>query len=152
MTIKTGKAPIARHSRTVGFVLAGYWIVLFISTHIPLPSVKGLPQHSDKPVHSFAYMVLSYLIMLWFSARRPEGRGRYLLALAVTFCYGILDELLQYPVKSRTPDLFDLFADWIGSLTGLAGFALTRIAFRHWWTVNDEPPPEQRTGTGALGR
>jgi VanZ family protein len=140
MTTETGKAPISRYSRTIGFVLAGYWILLFISTHIPLSPVKGLPQHSDKPIHSFAYMVLSYLLMLWLSAGRPEVRGRYLLALAITFGYGILDELLQFPLKSRTPDFFDLFADWIGSLTGVAGFALTRLTFRQWWTVTGEPP------------
>ena len=113
------------NNNRVGFVyipLGIYWIVLFILTSIPsnsLPSLGGI----DKLEHFAAYAVLSFLIglaanfQLVFTLKQIE---LYLVAFSIALTYALLDELHQIPIRGRYFDWWDLFANFIGILLGLA--------------------------------
>lgn len=110
---------IARFTRWIAVVTVLYWLALFIGTHIPLRLPPGsLPKDGDKVVHFIAYLGLSYLLGLWFAAKRAMSARHYVLVFLVVAVYGALDELLQGPVN-RSPDLADWIADVLGGMTGL---------------------------------
>jgi VanZ family protein len=46
----------------------------------------------------------------------------------------VIDELLQIPVN-RTADIYDVCADMVGCVIGLAAFVLTRRLMPGWWDV-----------------
>ena len=113
------------NNNRVAFVyipLGIYWIVLFILTSIPsnsMPSLGGI----DKLEHFAAYTVLSFLIglaanfQLVFALKQIE---LYLVAFSIALTYALLDELHQIPIRGRYFDWWDLFANFIGILLGLA--------------------------------
>lgn len=118
-----------RYRRWILLVLAIYWIALFIGTHVPLGEVEGLPEHSDKGMHFGAYAGLAFLLGLWIGAGRPMRWRHYLAAFGIVAAYGILDELLQIPLESRSGDPYDLLADCIGATIGLAALFAVRTVF-----------------------
>ena len=111
--------------------VAGYWLLIFVTTHIPNPENLPTPDVSDKLLHFSAYFVLYGL----FSVRHrlltsdwPDGKrhGQFLLLLTI---YAVLDELLQLlPVVNRNADLLDGIADCGGLLT--AAFIVMLIQFQ----------------------
>ena len=107
--------------------LGGYWLTLFIATHVPDPEALagGVLDH-DKAIHAGAYFVLATL--LFITCRRtgvatslPVRLGLVTLALA----YGAFDEITQ-PSFGRTCSLYDWFADGTG-----IGLALLIDLWRH---------------------
>ncbi len=74
--------------------------------------------HVDKIVHATEYALLG---VLWIRSltrggvRKAHG-WRVLLAVSICILYGATDELHQMFVPNRTPDLYDLVADTVGSL------------------------------------
>lgn len=125
-----------RYRRWLVLTLAIYWIALFVGTHVPLGEVDALPQHSDKAMHFAGYAGLAFLFGLCLAATGPMSWRQYCLAFGVTAAYGVLDELLQIPLHSRTADLYDLFADWIGALVGLAAVFVLR-SMLVWYLTRD---------------
>lgn len=115
-----------RYRRWLFVVLAIYWIALFISTHVPLSEVEGLPEHADKGMHFGAYAGLAFLLGLYLGAGRPMRWRRYLAAFGIVIGYGVLDELLQIPLESRSGDPYDLLADAIGAAIGLGALFVVR--------------------------
>lgn len=110
------------HQRKITIVLlALYWPTLFVFAHIPIPQVVREAEVSDKGLHFFAYLVLTYLV--WYAIRgqkkvnwRGIGPWCILAGLAV---YGVLDEWTQSFVAGRTCDARDFVADMAGTLVGL---------------------------------
>lgn len=121
------------HRRLLTWLLAGYWVTLFVSTHMRMPNLGDLPRHSDKMMHFVAYAGLSFLLALrWSVARRLTWR-HYGIIFAITAVYAVIDELLQtIPALNRTGDPLDALADCCGSAIGLGLFALSRAAFRRY--------------------
>ena len=107
-----------------------YWSFLFVLTHIPIPQIFfGEMSPSDKTLHYFAYLVLSFL--LWFAispGKKVSWRkaGVWWVLFAVVW-YGVFDEWLQGYV-GRNPDIKDFFADLAGAVTGL--IVLSIFSFR----------------------
>jgi len=98
--------------------LAGYWLALFLSTHLPaLPGpmkVSGL----DKLAHCAAYAGLAFLFAaVWLGWKRHSWPVFAAIASGLAI-YGILDEISQVPV-GRTADVYDWFADLLGISLGL---------------------------------
>jgi hypothetical protein len=84
---------------------------------------------SDKSLHFMAYLVLIFLIWCAISPDKKVNWRKPAVwwVLLVTFCYGIVDELLQGVVVGRSCDIMDFFADLWGVLTGL--ILLTFLTF-----------------------
>jgi len=76
------------------------------------------------PGHILAYFVLGplfYLALQKYDHNRPFWK-----ALLLCFFYGITDEIHQYFVPTRCPDIFDLIRDLFGAGVGLAIVYLVR--------------------------
>lgn len=98
--------------------LAGYWILLFISTHIPANQLMRRIHASDKLLHATAFAGLAFLIAWAVPTNKNRLSQNVVIAAAVGVMYGGLDELLQIPV-GRTADWYDFAADCFGILIGL---------------------------------
>ena len=110
------------HRVTILF-LAVYWLLLFVSTHLPARELAQLPAGSDKVVHFAAYFVLGWLLMGTF---RPRHRPRdaVILTLMVAAIYGAVDEGSQAFVPGRFPDRRDWLADIGGATTAAVIYAV----------------------------
>lgn len=105
-----------------GWLLAGYWIALFVGTHIPLGKLP-VPEGSDKVMHFGAYFGLQFLLLLWLALRAPLTRVRWTAAIGMVFVFGIVDEVLQ-PYVNRHADVNDCIADWCGAILAATLFAV----------------------------
>lgn len=112
-----------------GWALAGYWVSLFISTHTPLPALKDLPAGSDKWMHFVAYAGLQFLLLFWLWTRSEFAARHWVIAVAITSTYAVVDECLQ-PFVNRYADVMDCVADWIGVVLGTMVFAGI-----WWWSL-----------------
>lgn len=102
------------------FVLpACYWLALFVGTHWPgdgLPSVG----HSDKLLHFGAYGGLALLVGTVVRVhRKPSPWLPAIGVLLLLMAYGMLDEMLQIPIRGRYASVWDWLADTAGAATGL---------------------------------
>jgi VanZ family protein len=98
------------------FVLAVYWLTIFVGTHRP-SRAGGQPPMNDKALHFSAYCGLSFLLCC-ASLPNRTWKGTFGL-MAVIATYGSADELTQLLVPSRTADVADWFADVVGGLVGI---------------------------------
>lgn len=112
-------------TRWVGaWVPAAAWAaVLYLlssRSSLPMPRVEGI----DKIGHFFAYLILGFL-----SARATKRLDRSaLLAIAVGWMYGVLDEFHQSTVPGRIPSFADWIADAAGVVIGVSLYLLLRRA------------------------
>lgn len=96
-----------------------------------LPHVK-LPGGSDKIVH---FLIHFGLIMLWqlYLFRKTKDKlftKQILLLLVAALSYGIIIELLQGSLTvSRTPDIFDVLANFGGALVAVLVFQKVKHFF-----------------------
>jgi VanZ family protein len=126
---------MARRLPKIGIaVLAVYWVLLFIATHIP--KVPG-PQFSwgDKIAHFCAYAGLAYLAAMALRLKHVAPRIVYPAVILCAAIYGAIDEWLQI-YTGRDASLYDWLADMLGAATGLALFALTYHPLRRWYYRN----------------
>lgn len=110
-----------------------WWIS---SQQIRLPQLPG----NDKTVHFLEYGLLG----AWFAfAARVTWPDRVLrgalVALWLTVCSGLLDELHQSLVLGRTGDLLDLAADAAGALVFVSIIQLGFVAWQ--WLRRPKLPP-----------
>lgn len=119
--------------------LFGYWVLLFIGTHIPSNKLLASLHQSDKVLHLCAFAGLAFL-MAWAIPTNMRKRYRNtLLAAFVTVVYAGLDELLQIPV-GRTADWKDFYADCFGIGIGLLIYTLVRaLILRAQWNLFQDP-------------
>ena len=88
---------------------------------------------SDKGAHFLAYFALGASLVRALAAGRASAMTARRVAVAslLAAAYGVSDELHQYFVPERTPDLLDLVADICGGITGAAAYALTARRVAH---------------------
>ena len=112
--------------RLILLLTAGYWVVLFVLTHLPPNRIPRGPSN-DKLNHFLAYMVLSFLLgaALWvlLPARR---RLTPLLVVVAAMAYGGFDEFTQIAV-GRDCELGDWLADVAGAAFAGAALYLLQI-------------------------
>ena len=113
-------------SKFAVMMLASYWMVLFIGTHIHIPSDvnKVLQEGSDKLIHAGMYAVLAVLWAAWRSSMNHWNWRETVQGIAILALYAMGDELLQIPV-GRHADVADWFADCLGLVVG----------FTFWWSA-----------------
>jgi VanZ family protein len=115
-------------------VLLLYWGALFASTHIPLPETDS--QFNDKLAHLVAYGILAFLLA-WLASHKLGSLPLAALVMSVVAVYGLLDELLQIPVSSRTADPWDWVADVAGAACGLVFFLACQFVTRQLFRKRD---------------
>ena len=98
-----------------------YCLLIFIQSSFPTPEQIPDWSYLDKLLHFFAYAVLGALFMRAFDAlhRKEKLNQIMLLSILCSSLYGISDELHQYFIPFRHADLFDAFADVVGSVWGV---------------------------------
>jgi len=115
--------------RIVNFWLANARWIAFLFTGLviitSLVSLKSLSIKSvlvsDKILHISAYIVLMWVWLMVFKQKSIRNR-KWLLVVLLTL-FGIIIEGLQgYVTLSRTPDLIDVFANFIGLIIGIITF------------------------------
>jgi VanZ family protein len=111
--------------RTWQIALVGYWLALFVSTHVP-SSVPMLSKGGfDKLVHVAAFAALAALLAITWQLAAGHLTIRHLFAAwLVLLIYAALDEWTQTLV-GRHASARDWLADAAGALVALALFA--------WW-------------------
>ena len=110
-------------------LLTGYWIALFISTHLPHPE-RFIPADLwDKGLHFVAYGGLAALMLFNLLLRGPLRWSRVAAIVAAVATIGLLDEVTQIPV-GRSFDLLDLLADVIGAIAATTIMAAVVIVIQ----------------------
>lgn len=120
--------------RTLLFaVLSGYWIFIFIGTHLPtIP--QGLADQGDKTLHFCAYGGLAVVLLIWRARLRPLSFGTVAILWLLIAGYGIFDEITQ-PLVGRDCELGDWIADIVGAAIGLAvAWPIAATIFRRRWS------------------
>ncbi len=102
----------------IGVMLVVYWVVLFISTHIPYSSEGPPIPGADKLIHFVGFGILGLLFALWVALRRTLTLAIIITIVVGIGLYGIVDELLQIPV-GRDCELMDWVADLVGASAGV---------------------------------
>jgi VanZ family protein len=102
------------------FPVIVYCALIFFQSSRPAPeSIPAIP-YLDKLLHVGAYALLG---VLFFRAYRTTPLKDYPARLALfsilsAGLYGISDEVHQYFVPSRSAEVMDAFADFLGSIFG----------------------------------
>ena len=75
----------------------------------------------DKLFHFVEYFVLGALLVRAFVnySDKTSFKTIFLLSILIASAYGILDEFHQRFVSGRSPEIFDIFSDIMGSLFGV---------------------------------
>ena len=86
---------------------------------------------SDKAAHFLIYAALGAALVRALAGGRAMrmDTSRVTMATLAGTLYGVSDELHQWFVPPRTPELMDLAADSLGALAGAAAMALLARAF-----------------------
>ena len=119
---------ILRQKLTIS-AMAVYALSLLISTHISIPDIVYRADVSDKWLHFFAYLNLTFLV--WHSIKpfnSPDWRKPLVWLILVFFLvFAAMDEITQ-PYFGRTADFYDFASDSVGVLAGLVIFT-----FMSYW-------------------
>ncbi|MFO0921503.1 MAG: VanZ family protein [Pirellulales bacterium] len=116
-----------RGIRVVTLVLAAYWLLLFIGTHIPRGQMPAI-HHSDKTLHFLAYAGLAFLLAWAFPKEAKRPLAHVVGAWIVATFYGAADEITQLAV-GRSADFWDWVADTLGAMAGLVFY----VGLRPFW-------------------
>ena len=122
MTVPSRRRParLLRLLHVWGPVAAVMAVIFLLSASSSLPRLPA--SVSDLAAHAVAYAVLGVAMLRAVTgadSSRVTGGG-VLLAVALTFAYGLTDEIHQSFVPGRTPELRDLAADAVGAAAGAA--------------------------------
>ncbi len=115
--------------RLAFFALAGYWLLIFVLTHLPAKSLVT-PDISDKLMHFLAYGGLG--TMLCYSTSSKNVMKRFAMIAGVGILYAAVDEWTQGFVPGRYSDKWDFVADSVGILTAIGAYITVRFFVMRW--------------------
>ena len=119
--------------------LAGYWVLLFIGTHLPPNQLLSQLRMNDKIVHGCAFAGLAFLMAWAVPTNDSKLHQNTFIAALIAIIYAGVDELLQIPV-GRTADWKDFAADCIGVCIGLSFYTIARAAIlKANWKIFRDP-------------
>jgi VanZ family protein len=107
--------------RLASLCLVGYWLVIFVGTHLPSSSLPRIGAN-DKLLHLGAFGGLAFLVAWALPTREGKTLQRALWTLGLVIAYAMLDELTQKFIPGRSCSLGDFIADAIGACMGLAAY------------------------------
>jgi VanZ family protein len=112
-------------------VCAAYWAFCFTLTHVPVRTKTRwaweIP-HADKVIHFCLYFLLAmffaFTLSCWIGKEGNRSRQFFLSVITILTCglYGMIDEVTQVWVPSRSADLWDWLTDLAGAFAGLLAF------------------------------
>ncbi len=106
-------------------LLAGYWITIFTSTHLPGRFVQGVVSN-DKMAHFCGFAGLAFLLAWVLAPFRPSRRV-IVVTFLVAITYAAMDELTQTLVPNRGADIHDWYADAAGSMIGIFAYMVSWV-------------------------
>ena len=115
--------------------------IIFVASSIPDPG--PLPGGvSDKSGHSIGYAILGAVLLRALARARWPGVTwkTALLAILIATAYGISDELHQWLVPGRSPEVLDVVADMNGAAIAVALIGAA-AAGRRWGILKSSSPP-----------
>jgi VanZ family protein len=125
--------------RVAVIALVGYWVLLFIATHIPPNALLKRVHESDKLLHCGAFACFAFLLAWAIPTNPTRMIQNVLVAALVGTIYAGLDELLQIPV-GRSADIKDFVADSLGILIGLSIYSFSRyFVMKKGWRLLHAP-------------
>ncbi len=105
---------------------SSYWVLLFASTHTPMPGWPSwAPEPSDKTLHVAAFFILAFVGWLALSARFGPGYWQASGWFVVAAIYGACDEVTQ-PLFGRNCSILDWFADILGVVMAITVIEIGR--------------------------
>lgn len=110
--------PPTGKSRLALIVLCGYWLTIFILSHLPKVYVPPGWSVSGKLNHMGAYVVLTLLVFLNAGIIRQislRSKKTWLMS-AVVIAYGALDEFLQTLIPGRHGSPLDWAVDVVACM------------------------------------
>jgi VanZ family protein len=120
-------------SRVIGGVTLG-WLACFgyLTLSPRIPDIPGLASR-DRVLgagHLIASLILAALVYLWLVTARPglPVRRTAAIAFSAASAFGLLVELVQFPVPEREPQLSDAALDLAGSAVAVAALAMVSQA------------------------
>ncbi|MEO1051263.1 MAG: VanZ family protein [Bacteroidota bacterium] len=84
---------------------------------------------ADKVVHAGLFAIFSFLILSGFKKQHKSifiSTHALLICILCSALFGIITEVAQYYIPSRSPDFNDLLADLLGTIVGIAMFYLQK--------------------------
>ena len=98
-----------------------YCLAIFIQSSFPSPVKEPDVPFFDKYLHMLGYALLGALFCRAYGSLRLGGKFWLVALLSVlsTGLYGISDEIHQYFVPSRSADVMDVAADFVGAAWGV---------------------------------
>src|SRR5688572_2020814 len=116
--------PRSRLVVTVCVLTALYWMALFVATHVPTPRRPPTePRPSiDKQSHVVAFAGLAILLCATGAVFSQPAWRSYLIVLSIIAAYGVIDEVTQAFVPTRSADWRDWVADMAGAACGVLVF------------------------------
>ena len=110
-------------------LLAIYWLLLLVGTHLPWNSGPRFAQLSDKVLHFAGFAGLAWLLAWMLSFRSELTKTRSVIVVFICGLYGAIDELTQ-PLSGRTCEFNDWLADLAGAAAGVTMFWLISTIWR----------------------
>lgn len=115
------------------FIALCYTCIISVLFFMPSPELPKINfSVADKIVHGFIYFVLINMWLLYFY-RKMDYRfnAKWILILLFSILlYGIIIEILQgLFTASRSADIFDVAANFVGSLLGIIFFRSIKHKF-----------------------
>jgi VanZ family protein len=119
-------------------VWIGYWCVLFVLTHMPVPgSVPAPIPNADKAYHFILFFLLTWLGGRHVLCLRRRALVTTFLVWGVVYsCYAALDEWTQ-PVFGRNAS----FGDWVCDVTGIVAATVVLVLRRRRTSISSSAGP-----------
>ena len=110
-------------------VLAAFWLLIFVGTHLPPAMVERAPRVNDKVQHFAAFFFLGTLMC--YVTTSPRWFRRFTTIGLVGMAYAAIDELTQGFVPGRDPSFFDFLADSAGVWAAIGIYVIARYRFKN---------------------
>lgn len=119
--------------KTLFFIAVLYSCIISVLFFIPNPDLPEIHfSAADKIVHCLIYFILINIWLLYFFKKKDfRFNSKWILVLWFSILlYGIIIEILQDLLTvSRSADIFDVAANFIGSLLGIIFFRSIKHKF-----------------------
>lgn len=128
----TATVPMALRIRSPFWasIFGAYVFAMLCGTHWPGTGWPPSLGYQDKFLHFAAYGPLAFLFCLGLKPHPLRSQVFFFtIGGALLLMLGGLDELTQWPVPGRFPDVLDWCADALGILVGMSCFALAAALF-----------------------